>query len=223
MNIIRTVAHLMQQQGMCRMEACRDVNIHPPFMHLKWMKQAQTIIERKRMNVRARSTYVGRIGCLAEHTEEWLSFIFELREKGMVVTVPMVVRKALQISDVFRNKSALGKIPLRPQVYPFTWSCVSHWDERIPALTQEVAAEAIDYDDVRPKVMEATRQYDYILNIDQTPVPFTYNTRKVYMQHQVCHLCNDIDRIWKGFETSDILKGFEAVEMSNVSFQIMII
>ena len=28
-NLIRTVACLMQQEGMCCMEACRDVNIHP--------------------------------------------------------------------------------------------------------------------------------------------------------------------------------------------------
>ena len=56
MNLIRTVARLMQQEGMCCVEACRDVNIHPS-MHLKWMKHAQTMIERKRMNVRARSMY----------------------------------------------------------------------------------------------------------------------------------------------------------------------
>ena len=38
MNLIRTVARLMQQEGMCCVEACRDVNIHPS-MHLKWMPE----------------------------------------------------------------------------------------------------------------------------------------------------------------------------------------
>jgi Transposase len=66
MNIIQTVTHLIhQQEGMCFVEACRDMNIHPS-MHLRWIKQAPALIERKRMNVRARSTYAGRIGCLAE-------------------------------------------------------------------------------------------------------------------------------------------------------------
>jgi transposase-like protein len=41
MSLIRTVARLMQQEGMCRVETCRDVNINPS-MHLRWMKQAQT-------------------------------------------------------------------------------------------------------------------------------------------------------------------------------------
>jgi hypothetical protein len=31
---------------------------------------------------------------------------------------------------------------------------------------------------VRPKVSKPTRHQDYILNMDQTPVPFTYNARK---------------------------------------------
>ena len=65
-NLIRTVARLMQQEGMCRVEACRDVNIHPS-MHISWIKQAQTMIEHKRMNVRAKSTHADRsIGCLAK-------------------------------------------------------------------------------------------------------------------------------------------------------------
>ena len=109
MSLIRTVARLMHQEGMCRVEACRrDVNIHPS-MHLRWMKQAQTMIERKRMNVRARSTHAGCIGCLAEYSEELLSFIFESREKGMGVTVPMVVTKASQMLFTFRNKSTPAK------------------------------------------------------------------------------------------------------------------
>ena len=85
MYLIQTMARLIQQEGMCRVEACRDVNIHHS-MHLKWIKQAQTMIEHKRMNSRARSIHAGCIDCLAEYTEELLSFIFELREKGMGVT-----------------------------------------------------------------------------------------------------------------------------------------
>ena len=48
-------------------------------------------------------------------------------------------------------------------------------------LPQEVSREALDFiacECFRPKVMETTRHHDYILNMDQTPVPFTYNARK---------------------------------------------
>ena len=45
---------------------------------------------------------------------------------------------------------------------------------------QEVIADAMDLivSVVRPKVSKPTRHQDYILNMDQTPVPFTYNARK---------------------------------------------
>jgi hypothetical protein len=45
----------------------------------------------------------------------------------------------------------------------------------------EVAAEALDYmqNVARPKVsQEGGRHNDFILNMDQTPIPVTYNARK---------------------------------------------
>ena len=45
----------------------------------------------------------------------------------------------------------------------------------------EVAAEALDYMQsvARPKVsQEGGRHNDFILKMDQTPIPFTYNARK---------------------------------------------
>jgi hypothetical protein len=50
--------------------------------------------------------------------------------------------------------------------------------QRLPA---QVAAEALDYiqNVARPKVsQEGGRYEDFILNMDQTPIPFTYNARK---------------------------------------------
>jgi hypothetical protein len=48
-------------------------------------------------------------------------------------------------------------------------------------LSAQVAAEALDYiqNVARPKVsQEGGRHADFILNMDQTPIPFTYNARK---------------------------------------------
>ena len=181
MNLIRTVTRLMQQEGMCHVEACRDVNIHPSSMHLKWMKHAQTMIERKRMNVRARSTHVGCIGCLAKYTEELLSFIFELREKGMGVTVPIVVTKASQTSVVFRNKSSDAKYHSARRFIRSHGLVFCIGTNKSQLSPQEVAAEALDFivNVVFPKVMETTRHHDYSLNMDQTPVPFTCNAREM--------------------------------------------
>jgi hypothetical protein len=80
MEIIRTVARLMEQEGMTRCEACRSVNIHPT-MHLLWTKQADTMMEQKKRNIRAKSTHSGCMHCLAKHTEDLLAFIFEEKKE----------------------------------------------------------------------------------------------------------------------------------------------
>jgi transposase-like protein len=179
MGIIRTVARLVEQEGMSCCEACRDVNIHPT-MHLLWIKQAEEMMERKKNNIKAKSMHSGRMHCLAEHKEDLLAFIFELREKGMGVTIPMVVVKAAQISEDFRSKSTLAQYHsarrfVRAQGLVFRLG--TNESQRSP---HEVAADAIDFivNVVRPKVSEPTRHQDFIINMDQTPVPFTYNTRK---------------------------------------------
>jgi hypothetical protein len=46
LGIICIVAHLMEQEGITRCEARRDVNIHPT-MHLLWTKQAEAMMEQK--------------------------------------------------------------------------------------------------------------------------------------------------------------------------------
>ena len=44
---------------------------------------------------------------------------------------------------------------------------------------RETVAEALDFLECqRPKLMEPTRHQDYLINMDQTPVPFTFNSRK---------------------------------------------
>ncbi len=48
-------------------------------------------------------------------------------------------------------------------------------------LPQEVIADAMDFivRVIHPKVLEPTSHHNNIMNMDQTPVPFTYNARKI--------------------------------------------
>ena len=43
---------------------------------------------------------------------------------------------------------------------------------------RNVAAEAMDFmQNIRPKLLQPDRHQDFIINMDQTPVPFTYNSK----------------------------------------------
>ena len=83
----------------------------------------------------------------------------------------------------------------------------------------EGIADAMDFivSVVGWKVLEPTGHQDYNLNMDQTPVPFTYNARKtleivgrctvhirkVYRRYQACNLRDDSHCNRKGFETGN--------------------
>jgi hypothetical protein len=163
MGIIRTMAHLMEQEGMTRCEACRSVNIHPT-MHLLWTKQADTMMELKKRNIRAKSTHSGCMHCLAEHTEDLLAFIFALREQKMGVTIPMVAVKAAQLSRDFNNKTRMAQYHSARRfvcAQGLVFRLGTNKSQRSP---QEVVADALDFivNVVRPKVLEPTRHQDYI-------------------------------------------------------------
>jgi hypothetical protein len=124
---------------------------------------------------------MGRVSCLAAHQEELLRFIFELREQGMAVSVSMVMIKAAQLSPEFASKSKFARYCsarrfVRSQGLVFRLG--TNESQRSPT---ETAADALDFmiNVARPKVMaQPGRHQDFIINMDQTPIPFTYNSRK---------------------------------------------
>jgi hypothetical protein len=170
----------MQQHGMTRREACEDLNISSG-MHWAWKQKIDAMIEAKKNNIKAKCIHRGKDSCLTEHKQELLQFIFELREQGMAVSVRMVAVRAAQLSEEFHEKSRDAQYHsarrfIRSQGLVFRLG--TNESQRSPA---QVAAEALDYiqNVARPKVsQEGGRHADFILNMDQTPIPFTYNARK---------------------------------------------
>jgi transposase len=180
-SILRTVARLMERHGMTCSEACEDVNISPK-LHARWKKTIDAQLAAKKGNIKARSIHSGRDSCLSEHKEELLQFIFEHREQGMAVSVNMVAAKASQLSAGFHGKSHNAKYHSARRFVlsqGLVFRLGTNKSQRSPA---EVAAEALDYMQTvaRPKIAQGQgiRHEDFILNMDQTPIPFTFNARK---------------------------------------------
>ena len=150
-------------------------------MHWAWKKNIGAMLEAKKNNIKAKCIHHGKDSCLKEHTEELLRFIFELREQGMAVSVRMVALRGAQLSEQFHEKSGGAQYHsarrfIRSQGLVFRLG--TNESQRSPA---EVATEALDYiqNVARPMVsQEGGRHEDFILNMDQTPIPFTYNAKK---------------------------------------------
>ena len=170
----------MVTTGMSRPAACKEVNIHLT-MHLRWTKHHDEMMEQKK-NPGARAVCVGRPSCLEACKEDLLRFIFENREQGMAVSVAMVMRKAKQIIPSefgVKTKCAQYHSALRfVRSQSFVFCLGTNESQCAPA---ETAAEALDYimNVARPKVFnQPGRHQNFILNMDQMPVPFTYNNSR---------------------------------------------
>ena len=176
--IVRNVRRKIDM-GMSQRAACEDVNIHHT-MYGVWARKAQEMQHAR--NNKARSLCPGpRSAVLQPMQDELLRFIFELREQGMPVSISMVASKAAQLSPTFSRKSRTAKSSAARRFvrsHRLVHRLGTHESQRSPA---ETAADAIDFmtSVARPKVLDqASRHPDYILNMDQTPIPFTYNAKK---------------------------------------------
>jgi hypothetical protein len=149
-------------------------------MYGVWARKAPEMRQAK--NNKARSLCAGPSSTvLGPMQDELLRYIFELREQGMPVSIAIVALKAAQLSPAFNQKSrtaqksAAGRFV---RTHGLVHRLGTHESQRSPT---ETATDALDFmiTLARPKVTDqASRHPDYILNMDQTPIPFTYNARK---------------------------------------------
>ena len=107
-----------------------------------------------------------------------LSFIFELRKTGMAVTNTIVLLKAAQICRDFCEKSRSAQYYIVRRfikIHGLVYRMGTHVSQ---CALAETDSEACDFIVVtRPKVSDPCRHQDYVLNMDQTPIPFSSNQK----------------------------------------------
>ena len=60
--------------------------------------------------------------------------------------------------------------------HKLTYRMATHQAQTAPSVSKD---EALDYiNSVRPKCVGPSRHQDFIINMDQTPIPFTYNAKQ---------------------------------------------
>ena len=110
--------------------------------------------------------------------EDLLHFIFELQEQGMGVSTTMVLFKAAALSRDFQDKSRAAQyhsVKHFVTSHQLVHKMATHESQKDP---RHVAAEAMDFmQNIQPKLLQPDRHQDFIINMDQTPVPFTYNSK----------------------------------------------
>ena len=89
-------------KGLSLQEASKLINISHKQI-LDWKMQAGKM--KSKNNQHAKSLGDGVTSFLSLYSDNLLSFVFEMRETGMAVSVNSIVLKALQLSREFREKT----------------------------------------------------------------------------------------------------------------------
>ena len=130
-------------------------------------------------NQHAKSLGDGVQSFLSLYTDRLLSFIFEMRETGMAVSVNSIVLKASQLSREFREKSMIARhsaVRRFINVHGFVHRMGTHLSQHQPSEMEEIATDFIRV--TREKLQMNCRDEAYIINMNQTPVPFSYDPKK---------------------------------------------
>ena len=163
-------------KGISLREALKSINISHKQI-LDWKKQSEKM--KGKSNQHAKSLGDGVQSFLSPYTDRLLPFIFEMRETGMAVSVNSIVLKVSQLSREFREKSMTARhsaIRRFINVHGFMHRMGTHLSQRQPSEMEEIAADFVRV--AWEKLQMSCRDKAYIINMDQTPVPFSYDPKK---------------------------------------------
>ncbi len=176
MCLVRSIRRKIEADQVSICKACDFVNVHMK-QYLAWSKEFNAMKDAK--NIKAKSLCAGRSSILKPIQEQLLRFIFELREQGMGVSISMVVLKAMFLSREFREKTRNAQyhsVRRFIRCHGLVYRMATHVSQKDP---RETATESLDFmRGIRPKLTQPCRHQDFIINMDQTPIPFTYNSKK---------------------------------------------
>ena len=130
-------------------------------------------------NQHAQSLGDGETSFLSLYTDNLLSFIFKMRETGMAVSVNSIVLKTLQLSREFREKTYTARHSAMCRfinVHGFVHQMGTHLSQHQPSEMDEIATDFICV--TCEKLQMICRDEAYIITMDQTPVPLSYDPKK---------------------------------------------
>ena len=164
------VIHRKVDKGLSLQEASKSINISHKQI-LDWKKQVGTM--KNKNNQHAKSLGDGVTSFLSLYTDNLLSFIFNMRETGMAVSVNSIVLKASQLSREFREKTYTARhsaVCRFISVHGFVHQMGTHLSQCQPSEMEEIATDFICV--THEKLQMSCRDEAYSINMDQTPVPF---------------------------------------------------
>ena len=156
--------------------ACKALNIIPK-QYREWSKSTEALTGHRNPN--AKSTAPGNDSTLKPIEQDLLRFIFEHREQGIAVSISLVAIQAARLMPEFKEKPSRARYQsVRRWIrkHGLVHRMGIHECQRTPSETSGMARDYVQT--IRPRLSQSNRHQDFLLNMDQTPIPFTFHAKK---------------------------------------------
>ena len=181
--VVRTVDTLVSHGNSFR-KACDAFGILPIY-YRRWKAVLQNVEELEvedlfrsfNLNGTARKIHPGRVSILAPVREELSAFVFYLREQGIQCTNRMVGREASRLLPAFCEKSSTAQeqvVRRFTKHLGLTQRMATHTAQKHFLETEDSSRDFIAM--MRERTIDRNR--DDILNMDQTPISYSYHSNK---------------------------------------------
>ncbi len=162
-----------------------------------------------------KSMHPGPLGQLKPHENALLCYVFEQREQGIHVNTLSLVVKASSLSPEFNAKDFVVRSSAVVR-FVHDHSLIYRMDtHNLQCKPDKVAAEASDYMDVMRRLVDGPHcDRRFILNMEQTPVYFTINAKRMLEMVRVntVHVCTS---------TNDTKRAMVAVAITGSGFLLL--
>ena len=176
LNILSLVEKMKLEEGLNAAQAAAFLQISPSVIS-RWAQKKDTIQASDAKKLR-KSSCAGKNGLLKNVESELLEFIDEWRQKGFDVNRFTLLRKAGTLRPEILNKTeGAAKICLSCFLAKnnLTHRVATHMAQQDPREVEAEALEFLEY--IRPRLDDGSRDANFIINMDQTPVYHAMNAR----------------------------------------------
>jgi hypothetical protein len=184
LGLLTAAERLQHEKGMTIRNAAEELLVAHSLI-VKWKKQqcagggACPIMAMIKSMKKA--AHAGLLGQLKSIEQDLLRTLFEYREQGVEVNTFLVVVQASSLSPEFKAKNFTARCSTAERfmrAHSFVYRMGTHKTQRKP---EEVEGEAKDYMRlIGPFVIGSHRDPRFVLNMDQTPVYFSMNSKRTY-------------------------------------------
>ncbi len=134
----------------------------------------------KILKSRKKATLTGPVGHLKSLEDALLSYLSKLRDQGINVNTCIVVLRALFLSPKFHMKSFIARcsaVKCFFVAHLFAYRMGTHTSQRVPAEVESKVLNFMLF--MRRIVFGANRNRHFFSNMDQMPVYFLMNTKRM--------------------------------------------